>query len=213
MTSEAQTQAQADALIPLPTTHAELRQLIAATIDDLFKDPRNARVFATYVAQANAEALRDSMNRLVREQAKPVITKIEYPTSWKAEVTGERNALVVTFSERDEAGEWIEVIAAAPVVESLTRLVLSSTAVPGDILYVTTTGAIDQAYEQATDQIMSAPQQEQQSRGDAAQALERQLQAQQQHAAETRGDQAGDAGASAAEEAQKPADSEAPTLQ
>lgn len=160
--NQAQTQAAVGADRHFPTNSAELHQFIADSFQQLLSVPQNANSIAIATLGAQIKALKDSQELLSRQGAKVVLTRVEYPGCIRAvilapEVEGEEMSVALT--QRISEEEW-----GAPegfdqkAMESLARLVLSQAAVPGEMFYITTNAAVENANELASQVIMDRAQ-------------------------------------------------------
>jgi len=167
------TQEELDAL-PAPQTRGELKAMVASTLDDVLKIPTNLTFLGQAILGQVARDLAD-LNRLrQRQQRRPVFVKVYYPGAIRCTILprqegeSEDQLLSVLFEEKNgEAGEttgdvWVQ----KDMPEVYTKLVLSQSAQPNDVFFLTTSEAIDRAMEEATDLALSQAGLEQAPQGD-----------------------------------------------
>lgn len=141
-----------------PTTRDGWKQFFGEVIAELFSIPRNANLLAKALVGAQHNALLAAIDTTYRQEIKPVVVRTEYPDSWRCTVKEGEGAgtLEVIIEERaDGNGDWIMCEGSDVLIAKATGLVLSQSAQPGDIFYLTTSNKIEEARDAFVDQYLS----------------------------------------------------------
>lgn len=158
-----------EAAFAMPTTRDGFKQLFAELFSETMSNPSNANLLAKTLVAASHNALLGAIDRDYRQENKPVLVKIEYPDSWRCTVVGgEGGALSVTVEERGSDGEWVDAKLSAALQVNASTLVLSQTATPGDVFFLTTSAKIEKARDEFVDQYLADANAEKDERGEAA---------------------------------------------
>lgn len=129
----------------------QVRHLIAEQLSSLLTIPENQENLAIIVVGALARMTKELTDTRLRNANRLTLTKTYYAGALRAEVgvsvaeEADESLLSVKFFIKSEENEWVpadDLNDAA--VENLTKLVLSQTAVPGDVFYITTQAAVNQ---------------------------------------------------------------------
>lgn len=144
------------AVKPFPATLEELRLTVAEIMSELLKNPANALIIGELVLGEAARSMRYTRERALRNMQTPALVQTEYPNSARATVSqpGEGGLLSVTVERRvtDDAGkptgDWSTEVVSEGFREAISKLVLSTTAVPGTVYFVTTEAEVE-AYQES----------------------------------------------------------------
>lgn len=142
----------------MPTTQAELKELMAMTLSELLTNPANSTVLARTVVQATLNALNDQVNNQQKQKHRLTLVRSFYEGAWKCTVIEKEandpseNIFSVLFEEKAAgATTWTKVPDLTPERQStLAKLVLATTCDLGDIWFLTTNGVVDAALEDAS---------------------------------------------------------------
>lgn len=157
------------AAFEMPTTREGFKQLFAELFSETMSNPANATLLAKTLFAATHNALLGAIDKDFRQENKPVIVKQEYPDSWRCTVVGgEGGTLTVTVEEKTADGEWIKANISEALEAKASGLVLSQTAAPGDIYFLTTSAKIEAARDSFVDQYLADAHAERDARGAAA---------------------------------------------
>lgn len=127
-----------------------LRQQVAHELHEILKIPGNALNLSIMVAQQNLAALKSMQQEAERRYARPVLVRVEYEGSVRATVQerDEEGLLSVVLEERKD-GEWTTTSIDPTWHKVLSDMVLSQTAQPGDIWFITNNATVENALEKA----------------------------------------------------------------
>lgn len=127
------------------------RERFAIEFHELFKIPGNALNLATMVAQQMVVSLKTMQQEAERRYARPILVRVEYEGSVRATVqpAGDDGLLSVLLEERVD-GEYTTSGIDDSWHKVLSDMVLSQTAFPGDVWFITTNAAVENALEKAT---------------------------------------------------------------
>jgi hypothetical protein len=159
----------ADQEIPfvLPTTRAGFKQLFAELFSETMSNPDNAALLAKTITAASHNALLGRIGERLREQRKPVVVREAYDDAWKCTVQGGLNGTLTVLIEEQLDGIWTKLKAEDSLYQKASGLVLSQTAVPGDVFYLTDSLRIEAARESYVDAYMAHLEKEQAAAQDA----------------------------------------------
>lgn len=153
----------------LPTTREGFKQLFAELFSETMSNPANANLLAKTLFAATHNALLGAIDKDFRQDNKPVIVRQEYPDSWRCTVVGGvGGTLTVTVEEKNAAGEWAKADISEALEAKTAGLVLSQTAAPGDVFFLTTSAKIEAARDNFVDQYLADAEAERDQRGAAA---------------------------------------------
>lgn len=157
------------AAFEMPTTREGFKQLFAELFSETMSNPANANLLAKTLFAATHNALLGAIDKDFRQENKPVIVRQEYPDSWRCTVVGgQGGTLTVTIEERSTDGAWIMADISEALEAKTAGLVLSQTAVAGDVFYLTTSAKIEAARDSFVDQYLADAMSEKDERGAAA---------------------------------------------
>jgi len=151
----------------LPTTRDGFKQLFAELFSETMSNPDNAALLAKTLFAASHNALLGQIGERIREQRKPVVVREAYDDAWKCTVQGGLNGTLTVLIEEQLDGIWTKLKAEDSLYQKASGLVLSQTAVPGDVFYLTDSLRIEAARESYVDAYMAHLNKEQQAAQDA----------------------------------------------
>lgn len=150
----------------MPTTREGFKQLFAQLFSETMSNPANANLLAKTLTAAVHNSLLGAIDKDFRQENKPVIVKQEYPDSWRCTVVGgQGGTLTVTVEEKNAAGEWAKADISEALEAKTAGLVLSQTAAPGDVFFLTTSAKIEAARDSFVDQYLADAEKERDQRG------------------------------------------------
>jgi len=163
------TEKPAEAIFAAPTTRDGFKQLFAELFSETMSNPANATLLAKTLTAAIHNALLAAIDKDFRQDNRPVIVRQEYPDSWRCTVVGGTGGtMTVTIEERGADGVWAKVDISEALEAKTAGLVLSQTAQPGDVFFLTTSAKIEAARDGFVDQYLADAEKERDERGRAA---------------------------------------------
>lgn len=151
----------------LPTTRDGFKQLFAELFSETMSNPDNAALLAKTLFAASHNALLGQIGERIREQRKPVVVREAYDDAWKCTVQGGLNGTLTVLIEEQIEGIWTKLKADDSLYQKASGLVLSQTAQPGDVFYITDSLRIEAARESYVDAYMEHLNKEQTAAQDA----------------------------------------------
>lgn len=138
-----------------PQTIEQLQALVAVQIGEVLSIPANVNALAQAILSAAAAAVAENQQLRRKQQMRLALVKTWYPGSIRAtvmssEVEGD-DLLDVVLEEKNEEGNYVPTSLAEGQQGPLKQLVLSQTAQPGDVYFITTNSAVDKALEEASE--------------------------------------------------------------
>lgn len=141
--------------ITMPETPEQLEVFIASALSNFLQIDANATILATVVIQGLARSLTNDRERLAKDMNRLILVKAPFPGSIRAEVKGVEtttgDVLEVELKELVTEGEtatWTTIVAGAYPEEKLAALrsfVMAKANTPGEVWYITTSLAVDNA--------------------------------------------------------------------
>lgn len=151
----------------MPTTRDGFKQLFAELFSETMSNPDNAALLAKTVFAASHNALLGQIGDRLREQRKPVVVREAYDDAWKCTVQGGLNGTLTVLIEEQIDGVWTKLKSEDGIYQKASGLVLSQTAVPGDVFYITDSLRIEAARDAYVDAYMEHLHKEQTDAADA----------------------------------------------
>lgn len=135
---------------PLSPEDRAFRERIAVEIHEIFKIPGNALNFSIMIAQQTLSALKAQQQEAERRYARPVLVRVEYEGAVRATVldANDDGLLSVLLEERVD-GEWTKSTIDDVWYKTLSNIVLSQTAQPGDVWFITNNATVERELEKA----------------------------------------------------------------
>jgi hypothetical protein len=159
--------AEQEAPFVMPTTRDGFKQLFAELFSETMSNPDNAALLAKTVFAASHNALLGQIGDRLREQRKPVVVREAYDDAWKCTVQGGLNGTLTVLIEEQIDGVWTKLKSEDGIYQKASGLVLSQTAVPGDVFYITDSLRIEAARDAYVDAYMEHLHKEQTAAADA----------------------------------------------